>query len=264
MKATRMVMFTPSVESALPASGRSPVTYAFKPARLWPRLFSMQTAPEDWRAWRRAQRQRLVTARMAVEPATLDRWRQAIDAALARSFPGLATRRVAFCWPIKNEYDARPLIKTLLARGATAALPVVVGKGQPVMFRQWQPGTPMARGALDIPYPAESPPVIPQAVLLPMNGWDDQGYRLGYGAGFFDRTFAAMAQKPVIIGVAHELARLDTLHPQPWDIPADYVVTERGVYRRDPAGLAFLGASDPAGSDTISSPVCYADEADQP
>jgi 5,10-methenyltetrahydrofolate synthetase len=220
----------------------------------------MQNAPEDWQAWRSAQRARLVAARTAVEPATLDRWRQAIDAALERAFPGLATRRVAFCWPIKNEYDPRSFIRTLLTRGATAALPVVVAKGQPLVFRQWHPGTRMARGALDIPYPVESPELIPQALLLPMNGWDAHGYRLGYGGGFFDRTIAGLAEKPVVIGVAHELARMETIHPQPWDIPADYVVTERGVYRRDPTGLVFLGASDPAGSETISSPVCYADE----
>ena len=79
-------------------------------------------------------------------------------------------------------------------------------------------------------------------MLLPMNGWDPAGYRLGYGAGFFDRTLASLAKRPVVIGVTYELARLDTIHPQPWDIPVDYVVTERGVYRRDPEGLVFLGA----------------------
>jgi len=220
----------------------------------------MHTAPEDWRAWRKAQRERLVAARLAVDPATLDRWRQAIDTALTRAFPGLATQCVAFCWPIKNEYDARPFVKTLLGRGATAALPVVLGKGQALEFRAWHPHTRMARGALDIPFPVESPEVIPQTVLLPMNGWDGQGFRLGYGAGFFDRTFAAMPRRPVIIGVTFELARLETLHPQPWDIPADYVVTERGVYRRDPTGLAFLGAPDPAGPATPRSPVCYTEE----
>jgi 5-formyltetrahydrofolate cyclo-ligase len=222
----------------------------------------MHPAPEDWRAWRKAQRERLVAARLAVEPATLARWREAIDAALTRAFPGLASRCVAFCWPIKNEYDARPLVRTLLARGASAALPVVVGQGQPLEFRAWSPRTRMARGALDIPYPVDSPAVTPEIVLLPMNGWDAQGYRLGYGAGFFDRTFAAMPRRPVIIGVAHELARLDTLHPQPWDMPADYVVTERGVYRRDPTGLLFLGSAEPGGDPRVSSPVCGAPDPD--
>ena len=140
------------------------------------------------------------------------------------------------------------------------ALPVVVAPKTPLVFREWHPGVELALGALDIPYPKDSAEVIPDAVLLPMNGWDAQGYRLGYGAGFFDRTLASLAKRPVVIGVTYEMAKLDTIHPQPWDIPADFVVTERGVYRRDPEGLVFLPAPEPGGSGELSSPVCYADE----
>jgi 5,10-methenyltetrahydrofolate synthetase len=75
-----------------------------------------------------------------------------------------------------------------------------------------------------------------------MNGWDSAGYRLGYGGGYFDRTLAGLARKPDIIGVSFERAQMITIHPQPWDIPVDYVVTERGVYRRDSGELVFLGA----------------------
>ena len=103
------------------------------------------------------------------------------------------------------------------------------------------PGIVLARGPLDIPYPVNSQQLTPDAVLLPMNGWDTQGYRLGYGGGFFDRTLAALEKKPLTIGISHEMAKLDTIDPQPWDVPMDYVVTERGVYRRDAEGLVFLG-----------------------
>jgi len=130
----------------------------------------------------------------------------------------------------------------------------------PLIFREWHPGVTLARGPLDIPYPVDSPPVQPDAVLLPMNGWDAQGYRLGYGAGFFDRTLAALAKRPVVIGVSYEAARLDTIYPQPWDIPMDYVVTERGVYRRDAEGLAYLGEPQAGTPSALASPVCYADE----
>ena len=211
-------------------------------------------------AWRKSQRDRLIAARLAVTPGELESWRQRIDATLARAFPGLARMRVAFCWPIKNEYDARHFARTLRERGASTALPVVVARGAPLVFREWHPGVELAHGALDIPYPVRSPEVAPDAVLLPMNGWDAQGYRLGYGAGFFDRTLASLAKRPVTIGVSYELARLETVHPQSWDIPMDYVVTERGVYRRDPEGLAFLGTPEPAGPGALASPVCYADE----
>jgi 5-formyltetrahydrofolate cyclo-ligase len=213
------------------------------------------------KTWRKAQRERLIAQRLAIPHATLDAWRRRMDAFLGLSFPGLAGKRVAFCWPIQNEYDARHFARTLRGLGALTALPVVVAPKTALKFREWHPGVELASGALGIPYPVNSREVVPQAVLLPMNGWDAQGYRLGYGAGFFDRTLASLAQKPVVIGVSYEQARLDTIHPQHWDIPVDYLVTERGVYRRDPEGLAFLGAPQ-AGDDpsVLSSPVCYAGE----
>jgi 5-formyltetrahydrofolate cyclo-ligase len=216
---------------------------------------------EALKSWRRSQRERLIRERCALDPATLERWRRRIDAFLERSFPGLAGRRVAFCWPIMSEYDARHFARTLRARGSLTALPVVVAPKQPLAFREWHPGVELAKGALDIPYPVNSAAVAPEAVLLPMNGWDPKGYRLGYGAAFFDRTLASLAERPVVIGISYEQARLDTIHPQPWDIPVDYLVTERGVYRRDAEGLAFLGEPQ-AGDDPspLSSPVCYAGE----
>ena len=213
------------------------------------------------KSWRKTQRERLIAERLAIPEATIAAWRQRMDAYIERSFPGLAQSRVAFCWPIKKEYDARHIARTLRGLGALTALPAVVAPKTPLVFREWHPGVELAKGALDIPYPVGSREIVPQAVLLPMNGWDPKGYRLGYGAGFFDRTLASLAQRPVVIGVTYEQARLDTIHPQPWDIPVDYLVTERGVYRRDPEGLAFLGTPQ-AGDDpsVLSSPVCYAGE----
>jgi 5-formyltetrahydrofolate cyclo-ligase len=215
--------------------------------------------PTALKAWRKSERQRLIAARVATTPEVLDSWRRRMDRTLERSFPGLAGCRLAFCWPIKGEYDARHLARTLRERGTLTALPVVVAPRAPLAFREWHPGIALAKGPLDIPYPANSQELTPDAVLLPMNGWDAQGYRLGYGGGFFDRTLASLTKRPVVIGVTYELARMETIHPQEWDIPVDYVVTERGAYRRDPEGLAFLGEPDP-GSGELASPVCYADE----
>jgi 5,10-methenyltetrahydrofolate synthetase len=215
---------------------------------------------EQLKAWRKAERSRLIAARTALDAQTLEHYRQQIDSHLGRSFPGLASAKLAFCWPIKAEYDARHLARTLRARGALTALPVVVAQKQPLEFREWHPGVELAAGPLDIPYPAHSPAVTPNAVLLPMNGWDEAGYRLGYGGGFFDRTLASLSQKPAVIGVTYEVAKMKTIHPQSWDIPVDWVVTERGVYRRDGDRLAFLGvplAGDPS---ELASPVCYASE----
>jgi 5,10-methenyltetrahydrofolate synthetase len=78
---------------------------------------------------------------------------------------------------------------------------------------------------------------VPTVVLIPLNGWDEAGHRLGYGGGFFDRTLASLPKRPIAIGVGYELGRMPTIRPQAWDIPMDWIVTERGVYRRDPGGL---------------------------
>jgi 5-formyltetrahydrofolate cyclo-ligase len=218
----------------------------------------MAMQPESLESWRKSERRRLIAAREALSAERLQDWRERIDASLERAFPGLARARVGFCWPVKNEYDARHLMRRLRERGALTALPVVVKPRCPLIFRAWHPGVRLEKGALDIPYPVGSAEVVPDAVLVPMNGWDAQGYRLGYGGGFFDRTLASLAKRPATLGVSYEFARLETIYPQPWDIPMDYVVTERGVYRRDAEGLVFLG-DPPPGEGLLASPVCYAD-----
>jgi 5,10-methenyltetrahydrofolate synthetase len=218
--------------------------------------------PDQLKAWRRATRERLLNARVALPADTLARRRESIDRHLERGFPNLARGIVAFCWPYRNEYDARFLVRRLRDRGAVTALPVVVAPKTPLLFREWHPGVQVQRGVYDIPYPVGSPEVRPDTVLLPMLGFDDAGYRLGYGGAFFDRTLAAIAVKPVVIGIAYELAHLDTIYPQPYDIPMDWVVTERGVYRRDGPRLEFLGAPLAGNPSALSSPVCYAGEID--
>jgi 5,10-methenyltetrahydrofolate synthetase len=215
-------------------------------------------APTELTAWRKNLRSELLARRMAVPAERLQVWRIAMDRHLQYGFPGLAKGVVAFCWPIRNEYDARHLVRRLREQGATTVLPVVLAPKTPLIFREWHPGVEMALGKLAIPYPKAGPELVPDTVLLPMNGFDRQGFRLGYGGGFFDRTLESLhASKPMVIGVSFELGAIATIRPQPWDIPMDYVVTERGVYRRDEGKLEFLGAPREPRIE-FSSPVCYA------
>jgi 5,10-methenyltetrahydrofolate synthetase len=79
----------------------------------------------------------------------------------------------------------------------------------------------MARGLWNIPYPADGDIVLPHIVIAPLVGFDRQSYRLGYGGGFFDRTLAALSPKPFVIGVGYQSAELQTIFPQPHDIPMD-------------------------------------------
>ena len=193
-------------------------------------------------AWRKTLRSELLARRQALPADQVQALRLRMDRHLQHGFPDLAKGVAAFCWPIRKEYDARHLMRDLRRRGATTALPVVLAPKSPLVFREWHPGVAMALGKLDIPYPATGAELRPDTVLLPMNGFDRQGYRLGYGGGFFDRTLEALRdRKPLVIGVTYESCAIETIHPQPWDIPVDYVVTERGLYRRNRDGLAFLG-----------------------
>lgn len=196
----------------------------------------MGEPPRDWpeiNAWRRAQRTALMAARQALTATEHRHASRAIFDRLAQGFPELASRLVGFYWPIRRELDPLPFIRRHIEAGGAAALPVVVGKGRPLEFRRWSPGAKMAVGVYDIPYPAEGPAVAPDVLLVPLLGFDQAGYRLGYGAGYYDRTIASFAEKPRLIGIGFELGRLATIYPQPHDIPMDFILTERGLFRRE-------------------------------
>jgi 5,10-methenyltetrahydrofolate synthetase len=235
---------------------------------------------KDWneiKAWRKEKRAELIARREAVDAATRQRWNERITALIEGGFPDWSGGIVAFCWPYRGEFDPRYVARHWRDRGATTALPEVVEKGMPLRFRKWWPGAPTRPGVYDIPVPDGTDVVVPDVALVPMNGFDEAGYRLGYGGAFFDRTLGAATVRPVAIGIAYELARLPTIYPQPHDIPMDFIVTETGVYRAEHGKLAALdpGASVAAaraltkargtlaGADRsagYSSPACYAHE----
>ena len=196
----------------------------------------------DWpdiRIWRRAERARLIAARMAVPVAERHAWNARLEAHLERVLATYAPRCVGFYWPFKAEFDPRPLIRRLLASGCEAALPAVLAPKTAMEFRRWTPESPMESGVYDIPTPKERNIAVPDLVLAPVVGFDAARYRLGYGGGYFDRTLAALEPRPTAIGVGFELARLPTVHPQPHDIPMAAVVTEvgRGVNERSEQAL---------------------------
>lgn len=189
----------------------------------------------DWpalKAWRRAERERLLALRAAAPPDLRRQWGEAIAASLAAILaerPGIV---LGIYWPFRAEFDPRPLLPALFAQGSRAALPAVVDKKGPLEYRAWAPGESLVDGVWNIPVPEKREILVPQAVLAPLVGFDGACYRLGYGGGYFDRTLAALAPRPLAIGVGFELSRLETIHPQPHDMPMDAVVTEAGILRR--------------------------------
>jgi 5-formyltetrahydrofolate cyclo-ligase len=136
---------------------------------------------------------------------------------------------------MKGEIDLLPFVRSLLPELAAAALPVIIEKQRPLEFWQWTTRTQLCnRGVWNIPYPAERILVEPDVLLVPLVGFDGDGYRLGYGGGYYDRTLAALPYRPRLVGVGYELGRLPTIFPQPHDIPLDVVITEssRSEYDR--------------------------------
>ena len=181
-------------------------------------------------AWRKETRAALLAQRDAIPLDERRRGDARIGEHLLAGFPQLASMIVGFYWPMKGEFDPRVAILRLREQGARAALPVVVQKGAPLKFREWWPGVETRPGVFGLPVPQGSPVVVPGACLIPPVGFDARGYRLGYGGGYFDRTLAALSPQPLKIGVARDLSRIETIRPQPWDIPMDCIVTESGVY----------------------------------
>ncbi|WP_407941791.1 5-formyltetrahydrofolate cyclo-ligase [Mesorhizobium neociceri] len=183
----------------------------------------------DWtdvRRWRKAEREQLIAARLAVSADTRTTMSQAIAKGLDAVIGNIAGRMVSLYWPFRGEPDLRPWMASINERGGHTALPVVIEKGQPLVFRAYVPGDRLEKGVWNIPIPAEGDPVLPDIVISPIVGIDPRNYRLGYGGGFFDRTLAAMPFKPLVIGVGYELQRIATIYPQLHDIPMDRLVTE--------------------------------------
>lgn len=187
--------------------------------------------------WRDARRRELTVARCAVPTRVRRQWNATITQRLQTQFAALQGLVVAGYWPFRGEFDPRFLLRHLRCGGARTALPVVAGRGMPLQFRAWWPGAPMRRAALGLPEPDNTDVLAPQALLMPPLGFDANGYRLGYGGGYFDRTLAAMPGQPLKIGVAFELSRMATIRPQWHDIAMDFIVTEAGLYQVVAAGL---------------------------
>jgi 5-formyltetrahydrofolate cyclo-ligase len=186
----------------------------------------------DVARWRKAERKRLIDQRLALAPEVrADRARgiaRRLDA-LIRDPAGLI---VGAYWPIRGEPDLRAWLDELRSRGAQTALPVVVAKGAPLVFRLWRQGDKLERGVWNIPVPGSGQEVTPHVTLAPVVGYDAGCYRLGYGGGFFDRTLAQLPLTTLAIGIGYAEAEIATIYPQPFDIPMRHIVTDRETRTR--------------------------------
>jgi len=135
-------------------------------------------------------------------------------------------------FPMKSEISPIPLLHKLAARGAQLALPVVAGKGKPLIMRAWGLGEPLVAGVWGIREPGpEAPEVEPDILIVPLLAFDRHGHRIGYGAGYYDLTIAKLrAKKPVVAaGIALAAQEIAAVPTTPSDVRLDLVLTEREV-----------------------------------
>jgi len=191
----------------------------------------VELSPQDTK---RALRRALLQDRAEVMPAHAATARLAIRDRYLTAFDPQPGTVVSAFWPMPGELDLRPLLEALHARGCVCALPVVVGRNMPLVFRRWEPGAALITSRFGIAEPSpDSPALRPQHALVPLLAFDDEGYRLGYGGGFYDRSLAMLRADGTgpltAVGVGLEAQRRPTLPREPFDEPLDWLVTEEAV-----------------------------------
>jgi 5-formyltetrahydrofolate cyclo-ligase len=141
---------------------------------------------------------------------------------------------VSAYWPLDDELDPRPLFTALHDRGHPIGLPVIVAKGQPLLFRRWTPEVALVRGPFRVMTPpAAAPELVPRLLLVPLLAFDRRGYRLGYGGGFYDRTIARLraAGDVLAVGVALAAQEVDVIPRDDTDELLDWIVTDQEAIR---------------------------------
>jgi 5-formyltetrahydrofolate cyclo-ligase len=194
--------------------------------------------PRGWdevKAWRAARREELIAARLARSAAEREQLSEWMVERLLGLVDVATSPVLGIYFPIRGEIDVRELARRHIAAGGQAALPVVVTKGAPVEFWRWDPSERTQRGLWNIPIPRERNVVNPSTLIVPLVGFDRDCFRLGYGAGYYDRTLAAAEPRPRTLGIAAASAELPTIYPQAPDIPMDVIVTDGMVLERSGA-----------------------------
>ncbi len=153
------------------------------------------------------------------------------EAVAARAFPlAIAPGTIVSGFmPLKSEINPLPLMRKLADAGARLALPVVAGRGKPLVMRSWQWGEPLVPGVWGIKEPPRAAPEVePDILLVPLLAFDRNGHRIGYGAGYYDLTIAQLrAKKPIAaVGIAFAAQEVESVPRTAFDARLDLVLTE--------------------------------------
>jgi 5-formyltetrahydrofolate cyclo-ligase len=160
---------------------------------------------------------------------------KAAEVIAARPFPVPVARGmiVSGFSAMKSEISPLPLMRKLADAGAQLALPVVAGKGKPLIMRAWSFGEPLNSGVWGIKEPKpDAPEVAPDILIVPLAAFDRRGHRIGYGAGYYDMTITALRAKKQVIaaGIAFAAQEIGHVPNTPSDEKLDFVLTEKDVF----------------------------------
>ncbi len=177
---------------------------------------------------KRTLRSAMLAWREALSPEERQAAAQGLLLTLQSERPFETPAVVSGFWPIKEEIDIRPLMIELFNTGCQMVLPLVQGRGQKLLFRAWRPGDPLEAGVFGTLQPtARRETLEPDALIVPLLACDGEGWRLGYGGGFYDRTLAQL--RVPAIGIAYAGQAMDILPRGGHDYPLDGILTEAGL-----------------------------------
>ena len=140
---------------------------------------------------------------------------------------------VAGYLPLGDEIDPVPALNYLEQMGWQLTLPVVIGKGEPLLFRHWRQGDALETGPLNTRHPLPTASELaPDVLLVPLLAFDKEGQRIGWGGGFYDHTIAALRvqRKILVLGVAFSCQQVDNVPCDDHDELLNGVITETGAY----------------------------------
>jgi len=191
-------------------------------------MASSHRSKADLRVMLRARRAALDSAQQRIAAT-------ALQECITTRLPAWAgAQRIAVYIANDGEIDAEPLGSVARSLGKEVYLPVIAA-GATLEFARWDAGAALVDNRYGIPEPTSASPRCEPATLdivfVPVVGWDPHCNRLGMGAGFYDRTLAAV-RGPLLVGLAHEVQRVEHVPRESWDIGMDYIATDAALYRR--------------------------------
>ena len=174
-------------------------------------------------------RKQLLAARRALDASTRAAWDLAIGEQVIAWWQAARPAALGVYWPLRDEPDLQPAYAQLERLGARLLLPVVVEKHAALEFAEWRIGEDMVKDAMGVAVPADLrlQQAYPPALLVPCLGFSPQGYRLGYGGGFYDRTLAR-SPRPQTLGIAYQCLQV-RFDGDGHDVALDRILTEAGA-----------------------------------